>query len=201
MPEPIRALVASLAATMALAGCTDTADDPEVRPHELSEAGHRPCPAELPVGDDPSGHGFGTDEPADQRPNLLEPKRAWACRYDPVDVARTDNGGTTYGWKRNGPPVLLADSDLPDLRSALDELEPADRNSDCTADLGPRWMIVLDHDGDLTGVVVDDYGCRDVRLTDDPHHTAPGADDQDRTVGGVLDGGQAILDAVGVGRN
>ena len=55
--------------------------------------------------------------------------------------------------------------------------------------------------GDLTGVVVDDYGCRDVRLSDDPHTTAPGADDQDGAVGGVLAGGTAILDAVGVGRS
>jgi hypothetical protein len=26
-------------------------------------------------------------------------------------------------------------------------------------------MVVHSHGGDLTGVVVDDYGCRDVRLT------------------------------------
>jgi hypothetical protein len=51
-----------------------------------------------------------------------------------------------------------------------------------------------------TGVVVDDYGCRDVRLTDNPHTTPPGADDQAGTVGGVLDGGAAILEALGVGR-
>jgi hypothetical protein len=51
-----------------------------------------------------------------------------------------------------------------------------------------------------TGVIVDDYGCRDVRLTDNPHTTPPGADDQDGTVGGVLDGGAAILEALGVGR-
>jgi hypothetical protein len=50
-------------------------------------------------------------------------------------------------------------------------------------------------------VVVDGYGCRDVRLTADPHATPPGADDQHGTVGGVLDGGPAVLDAVGVGRS
>jgi hypothetical protein len=62
-------------------------------------------------------------------------------------------------------------------------------------------MVVYNHGGDLTGVVVDDYGCRDVRLTDNPHTTPPGADDQDGTVGGVLNGGGAILDALGVGRS
>jgi hypothetical protein len=61
-------------------------------------------------------------------------------------------------------------------------------------------MVVYNHDGDLTAVVVDDYGCRDARLTDNPHVTAPGADHQDGTVGGVLDGGAAILDALELGR-
>jgi hypothetical protein len=57
---------------------------------------------------------------------------------------------------------------------------------------------VYTHDGDLTGVVIDDYGCRNVRLTDNPHTTPPGADDQDGTVGGVLNGGAAVLDALGL---
>ena len=57
-------------------------------------------------------------------------------------------------------------------------------------------MVVYAHDGDLTGVVVDDYGCRTVRLTDKPHATPPGADRQEGTVGGTLDGGRAILAAL-----
>jgi hypothetical protein len=92
-------------------------------------------------------------------------------------------------------------ADLPELQDALGDLAPADRSGGCTSDLGPRWMVVYSHDGDLTGVVVDDYGCRDVRLTDDPHTTPPGADDQDGTVGGVLDGGAEILNVLGVGRS
>ncbi len=94
----------------------------------------------------------------------------------------------------------MSDADLPTLQAALDDLALADGSRICTDDLGARWMVVLSHEGDLTGVVVDDYGCRDVRLTDNPHLSPPGADDQEGTVGGVFAGGPAILEAVGVGR-
>lgn len=59
-------------------------------------------------------------------------------------------------------------------------------------------MIVYSHSGDLTGVVVDGYGCREVRLTDEPFHTPPGAPHQDGTVGGVLDGGAELLEQADV---
>ena len=178
---------------------TSIANTPEVRPNELTDAGDRPCPRELPTGDDPSGHGFGTEEPADERPTLLEPQEAWVCQYNALDAGTTPSGGTTYGWRLDGQPEPMAAADMPSLQAALDDLAPADRSGSCTADLGPRWMVAYSHDGDLTGVVVDDYGCRDVRLTGSPHETAPGADDQDGTVGGVLDGGATILDPLGVG--
>jgi hypothetical protein len=83
----------------------------------------------------------------------------------------------------------------------MDTVAVADRSGGCNDDLGPRWMVAYSRDGDLTGVVVDDYGCRDIRLTDNPHTTPPGADDQDGTVGGVLDGEAAILEALGLGRS
>jgi hypothetical protein len=76
------------AAAVLLTGCTlpwfgtPVADSPVVRPGELAEAGNRPCPQRLPVGEDPSGHGFGTGETADERPALLEPQKAWVCQYD-----------------------------------------------------------------------------------------------------------------------
>jgi hypothetical protein len=34
-------------------------------------------------------------------------------------------------------------------------------------------MLVIARAGDLTGVVIDDYGCSDIRLTDEPFETAP----------------------------
>ncbi|WP_460793530.1 hypothetical protein [Nocardioides pacificus] len=193
-----------MTAALVLSGCGPTpqaATSPEVRTSELADAGGRPCPQRLPIGEDPSGHGFGTQEVADRLPALLEAQEAWVCRYDTFDIDMTPSGGAAYGWRRAGQPDPVADADLPDLQAALDALAIADRSGGCNDDLGPRWMIAYSHDGDLTGVVVDDYGCRDVRLTDGPHTTPPGADDQDGTVGGVLDGGPAILEALGVGRS
>jgi hypothetical protein len=198
----IGAFLCVAATVLVLTACgTSNANTPEVRPAELTDAGDRPCPRELPTGDDPSGHGFGTDDPADELPTLLEPQEAWVCQYNTFDAGTTPSGGTTYGWRLNGQPEPVAAADMPSLQAALDDLAPADRSGGCTDDLGPRWMVAYSHDGDLTGVVVDDYGCRDVRLTDSPHETASGVDDQDGTVGGVLDGGAAILDALGVGRS
>ncbi len=197
--DRIGAFVGLATAALVLTGCdlpwssTPTANQPEIRPSELTDAGGRPCAQELPIGDDPSGDGLGTREVADERPSLLEPQEAWVCQYNSFDV------GTTASGDRAGQPEPVPAADLPDLQAALDDLAPADDGGDCTTDLGPRWMVVYSHDGDLTGVVVDDYGCLEVRLTDNPHLTTPGADDQDGTVGGVLDGGAAILDALGVG--
>ncbi|WP_068107036.1 hypothetical protein [Nocardioides dokdonensis] len=194
-------------AVLFLAGCdlpwsgTPTAEDPEVRPSELTDTAGQPCPQELPIGEDPSGHGFGIEEVADERPTLLAPQEAWVCQYNTFDVGTTASGGAVYGWSRAGRPEPVAATDLPNLQDALDDLAPADRSGGCNDDLGPRWMVIYSHDGDLTGVVVDDYGCRDVRLTDNPTTTPPGADNQEGTVGGVLDGGAAILDVLGVGRS
>ncbi|CAN5408643.1 hypothetical protein BH09ACT12_BH09ACT12_21540 [soil metagenome] len=172
-----------------------------MRSGELEAASGRPCPDELPIGEDPSGHGFGVEEAADQLPTLLEPQEAWVCRYDSVDIAPTANGGAVLGWSLQGRPEPVDAARLPDLQGALDDLAVLDSGGACTADLGPRWMVLYSHDGDLTAAVVDDYGCRNVRLTDDPRTTPPGADDQEGTVAGVLDGGQAILHALGVGRS
>lgn len=204
--KAVGAFFGSASAAVVLAGCglqwpgTSTADKPEVRPYELAEADNRPCPKELPVGEDPSGHGLGVQDVADESPTLLRPNEAWVCQYDPFDASTTTSGGAIYEWRRTGQPTPVASADLPRLRDALDALDPADRSEGCTADLGPRWMVVYNHDGDLTGLVVDDYGCRDVRLTDNPHATPPGADDQEGTVGGILDGGQAVLDSLGLSR-
>lgn len=170
-----------------------------MRPGELAAAGGLPCPRRLPGSDDASG-GLGTEQPAEEVPSLLGAQEAWVCRYDAVELGLQTNDPTRYAWRRAGRAEPVAPADLRRLEAALDDLAPADGDRACTAELGPRWLVVSSHGGDLTGVLVDDYGCRDVRLTDDPHGTPAGADGQDGTVGGVLDGGPAVLGAVGVGR-
>ncbi|CAN5346577.1 hypothetical protein BH09ACT12_BH09ACT12_33750 [soil metagenome] len=100
--------------------------------------------------------------------------------------------------------TVLADSSLrglPDLQDALAGHALYDPSAGCDGDLGPRWLVVYSHDGDLTGVLVDDFGCDVVRLTDDPRSTPPGEVDENGMVVGVLAGGPAILDALGVGRS
>jgi hypothetical protein len=202
----VGAFLGLASAGLVLAGCglpwssTPAADTPEVRPSELHEADGRPCPMKLPIGDDPSGHGFGTEAVAEELPTLLEPQQGWVCQYETFDAGTTTSGGAIYGWGRAGQPEPVAPTDLSDLQDALDDLSLADRSRACTDDLGPRWMVVYSHDGDLTGIVVDDYGCHDVRLTDNPWTTPPGAGNQDGTVRGILNGGAAILDALDVAR-
>ena len=105
------------------------------------------------------------------------------------DVGTTD-AGAVYGWTLEGQPQPVAAEDLTDVQGRLDGLTPADRSGGCTADLGPRWMVVYS-----PRRRPDRSSRRRLRLprrsplTDDPRTTPPGADDQDGTVGGVLDGG------------
>lgn len=154
----------------------------------------------MPADDDPQDRGLGTSRAAEERPTLPVTQEAWVCQYDIRDAAPTPGVDSVIGWRRSGRPEPVGASDLPHLDAALADLAPADPGRVCTADLGPRWMVVTNREGDLTAVVVDGYGCRAVRLSDDPHSTAPGSDDQDGTVSGVLDGGEAVLAALGLDR-
>ena len=65
---------------------------------------------------------------------------------------------------------------------------------------GTAFSVVLADAGDLTGVVVDDFGCHDTRLTADPHSLPAGADGPGGAVDGVLQGGPRVLQVLGVGR-
>lgn len=190
--------LAVVASACGLSSSTPRTDEVEAGPEELAARPGGPCPATLPVGEDPGGHGFGSEVPADERPAFLEPEEAWVCRYDAVDAGRTAHGAV-YAWGRAG--AELAEVDVEVLSEALDELTLPDTEPHaCTAALGPCWLVAFSHGGDLTGVVVDDYGCRSVRLTDDPFVRAPGDPGQEGTVGGALEGGAGLLAALGVGR-
>jgi hypothetical protein len=158
-----------------------------------------PCPEVLPDPvDDEAGHGFGTSTPATEEPRLEAPEAAWICQYVTRDVGRTASGGTAFEWSRSAGPRRIDDAALPNVAAAMESVG-VDLEAElklCTADLGPRYVLVGDVGGDLSGVVVDDFGCRDVRLTDDPFVTAPGDPQDGSTVAGVLTGPDDLVDTL-----
>ncbi|MDO9396732.1 MAG: hypothetical protein Q7T71_09325 [Herbiconiux sp.] len=66
----------------------------------------------------------------------------------------------------------------------------------CTADLGPRWLLVTSIENDLTGYAFDDFGCKTVRMTSNPATQEPGVADQAGTVSGALGGVTDLLSIV-----
>jgi len=191
--------VAAVLAAGVLAGCgTESADPPQgTGPSQAADvdemAGHdgRVCPKRLPQEED---RGFGAHEPASTAPTLPSPDSAWVCRYDLSDARPQPEGDGREGWVRAGRAQPVEPFLLPVLERHLRGLVPAEEQRACTADLGPRWLLVHSHRGDLTGVLVDDFGCDDVRLTDEPFVTVPGEAAQPGTVPGVLSGHPALLD-------
>jgi len=153
------------------------------------------CPDTLPVVVDPGGHGFGPVEEADRRPALPEPRSAWVCEYVATSSSVTDSG-TVWSWVSQGGPRSVDAAAVPRLADDLQHLGPPAANRACTDDLGPRWLLVYPHGSGLIGVVVDDYGCRDVRLTDDPFTTTAGAADADGTVPGILTAPDGMLERI-----
>ncbi len=164
-----------------LTGCGDggaSGSSPEASPtasDELARHDGRPCPTQLPAEE-----GRAT-EPASGVPELPAFTRAWVCRYQ-VET-----------WTLAGEPLEVPHAALAEVETALGALAPAPADQMCTMDLGPRYLLVLSDGRDLTGIVVDAYGCRDVRLTDDPHSTpagrsmAPGVPAGVFTAPGLLD--------------
>lgn len=195
-----RSAAVSIAGALLAAGCSGSGspnrvEDPGSPIDEMAVHDGQVCPEQLPRSEDDSGHGLGGGGSAPSKPSLLTPEDAWVCRYSPVEAAaEPGSDGTTWGWVREGEPRPVPASRLPALEASLGELVPAEADRICTMDLGPRWLLVYSHEGDLTGVVVDAYGCRDVRLTDEPFVTPPGEATQDGTVPGVLAGPAGLLD-------
>lgn len=184
-----------------LGACGDESPPHAVEPTPTLDAG-TVCPAKLPRGDGPEGHGYGAQEDARDKPSLPTPERAWACRYDAVDSGQTANGDTRWAWVLHGSAQEVVEPELGAFADALGQVIPFEGGDRvCTADLGPRWLVVYPHGARLVGVAVDDYGCREVRLTDDPSSTPPGDAERDGTVPGVLDGGTEVLTALGLGRH
>ena len=84
-------------------------------------------------------------------------------------------------------------SELSAYGQKIDAMRPVDADRGCHADLGSRYVLVVSRDHDLTGVAVDDFGCNEVRLTDDPFRTAPGEATGDGAVSGVLHASPTLL--------
>ncbi|WP_299051404.1 hypothetical protein [uncultured Nocardioides sp.] len=180
--------LAALALLGVLAGCGSTdsgadsgsgadsapdsgSDDTSAGDAASAPAADELCPAELP--DDGDG-GFGVTDPATEAPDLAPVDRAWVCQYE-----------SRNGWQLVGEPVEVPQDDLAGIEESLTGLEPSDPDQMCTEELGPRWLLVTaDEQGDLTGVSVDGFGCRSVRLTDSPDSTVPGR----ASGGGLVEG-------------
>lgn len=156
---------------------------------ELAAHGGEPCPDSLPLSD-PADYGFGTRESAAEAPTLPRADEAWVCEYAVTDVAQPGSNGAFYRWDRTGDAVPVDRDELSNLDDLVAGLAPADAERGCNDDLGPRWLLVRSAAGDLTGIAVDDFGCREVRLTDEPYDVVPG----EGAVPGVLVGPDALIE-------
>jgi len=197
----LRVLTTTAAATgaLALAGCAAPGSDaPEPFTGDVA------CPEVLPQPS-PAEHGLGPHEPASSVPDLAAFDAAWLCTYVTADTGEPDpDGGALYGWVlADGPAEIPADR-LPDVEAALEGLAVPEPMRACTSDLGPRHLLMTGSGDTTTGIAVDDYGCRDVRLTDDAWAVAPGESEDPDLVPGVLQGSgeliETLLDAAGVSR-
>ena len=195
----VAAIAVVLGAT-SLAGCADsdagqraTDTSSTASADEAARHGDDVCPERLPQGKDP-GSGFGTEQPARAAPELPTPESAWTCQYQPVDSGPGPDGQGALVWEREGEARPVSSTALP-IAESLSRLAPPDTaNQMCTQELGPRWMLVFATGQDLTGVVVDGFGCRSVRLTDYPFETGPGASKQEGIVPGVLMAPPSLLE-------
>jgi hypothetical protein len=190
----MKALTLAAAALVAfgLTGC-DGSDSAGVAQETTAHDG-KVCPKRLPAASAKT-YGFGTSEPAVSAPVLKSPEAAWVCVYGAFDSEpRADGNGTAIGWVLSKDPARVQHSKLSSLARELNALVPVDANRGCNSDLGSRFVLVYAHEGDLTGVVVDDYGCNDVRMTDEPFETIPGDATQRGTVKGVLAAPPTLLD-------
>lgn len=161
-----------------------------------------PCPDWL---ESHSGRtsGFGPTEPAPAAPSLPEPQEAWVCGYSPDEPPYGDSG---YDWQLDVAPQPLDDDAVALLGDYLDRLTPPPHGRECPADAlaetrprrvaGLRYLVSYraGDDRDLTGVVVDDFGCQHLRLTDDPFVVEPGRSTADGVVPGVLEAPAGFVD-------
>ncbi|MDO9439903.1 MAG: hypothetical protein Q7T73_03340 [Beijerinckiaceae bacterium] len=195
-----------MALVVALAACGGPTEEelaidlPSDPVDELSLHNDEFCPKVMPRAPRET-YGFGTGMPATDLPAFPAFDEAWLCTYQTRDIAPKGSNGAWYEWVQTGLPRNLTPNELTSFSAAIGELDLLPTGDyACTADLGPRYLVSMAWERDLTGVVVDDYGCRSVRLTDDPFVTIPGDASQPGTVDGVLSSPEGLLADLGVGR-
>ncbi len=202
----MRGALAIAAAAVLLAGCASGggAGGPSTA---VAAEPYTGCPDVL-VQADPPHHGFGTQDAASSAPDLGVPDSAWVCEYSAQDTGEPDpGGGALYEWRLTTGPVTVADDALAALGDVLARVAVPPAERACTDDLGPRLLLVS-VSGDLqVAMTIDDYGCREIRLTEDPWESAPGAPGDPDLPAGVLmttDGDPAAevraLSGIGGGR-
>ena len=178
--------------TASCGGHVEAASPPSDPVDELSQHGGRFCPAALPRAPRET-YGFGTEDRAAAVPSLWKPQQAWLCRYVSQNVAPRGSNGAWFDWVRLGAPRRLDAQQLAAFSTAITQFKVPRRDRACTDDLGPRYLVSYSYEQDLTGVVIDDYGCGDVRVTDDPFSSVPGNPSQPGTIKGVLTGPNGLL--------
>ncbi len=183
-----------------LSGCGGD-DDPEptavdTTVDELSAHDGAVCPDELPQAEGVDT-GLGGDAPAGEAPTLPGIEDAWVCQYAANEKDPGPEGnGDPWTWVLEGEATPVGAGQIPDLQAGLKGLAPPAEHQMCTADLGPRWLLVYTNGGDLTGAVIDDFGCQSVRLTDEPFETVPGSSTADGIVPGSLTAPAGLLDQI-----
>lgn len=191
-----------LLAVSGLSACSG--DDPtEPAPQESGAAGEpgasdgEVCPAVLPQGDDLGPGGIGTVEPATAAPELPVPEAGFVCLYDAVAASPEESGEEEiYQWARSGAPVEAKKKNLEALSVELAELAPPAPDKTCKTKADERWLFAYTSGEDSIGVVVDDFGCSQVRLSDQPSVTPPGEGQESGTVPGVLLGEYGLLNQI-----
>ncbi len=132
---------------------------------------------------------------ADGVPTLGPFESAWLCQYAVENLQdRIPGSGTPFSWARQGEPVKFPESGYGAITTMLSSFEVYPPEVICTADLGPRWMVVLVDGEDLTAVTVDDFGCHMARLSEDPFVTAPGNSADLKFAKGALQPSPGIVD-------
>lgn len=136
-------------------------------------------------------------DPAPAVPDLGRVGGAWVCAY-----ALGAGEDADSLWTLSDGPAEVPLDRLAEVAEVLDGLQVPPVEQACTADLGPRYLLMVGSGDEATGVAFDDFGCHQVRLTEDPWSVAPGLSEDPNLVPGVLAAGTdaiaRLLDAAGL---